>query len=1320
MSNVFESNGVQYKWIDADTFVNVNDPNDSYRVQGYNAPEESKIQYDEDGQLRFKRGQLFGEETTKAVEGISASGGYNIIEDLGHTDSYGRKRVRLKNHEGRDLTNTLYEAGAVNANQFTDAEGIKAQQHGRLSEELRGKRAYEDIITDNMFGNVDERKFNFKARALDETEYANSMAQVIAQQNGLDLNDPDDQREIFNRLYDANYDSRSAPFSAFEFRKADRTKEGVAYDQLGTAWDQGWNGMTTGLAGFAELMGVQLGSETLEAWGANRVQRAKDDMLEDPVLRNMDYRDVDSVWDGWQYLTNNMAMSAPYLVLLTGGAAATAATGGTALAPVAATLTYGSLAGTYAGQVWNDIEGPRGRLEASGAMAAGTAMALLDRLGMQGIIKPSQVLTTQGRAVLARELAKRNGISVVAAKDLVRDMSNDVIKEAVKGLGNFASGYVNKGTLGRAGARIIQGAGGEGLTEAAQEGLGYLASTGMSEGGWEQHFSTPELKELLAGSFIAGGSLGAGFASAGQAYGAGKNYAFQKSLERGDTQTLNEYQQIAQDVMTEGPLGNVNDIIAENKQNSEPTFRDKSKTQYLSEQGKIQRGGIWDKVKNLPKYAPEMWRAASTTAFRPEILRRSETARKLYALVGQPLGKIYAGRDVQSMEQKYRSDLINIINPKRVFARFGMSDRISNSNKISDMIRDYANGNMTPEVRKYEQQILETIAELDAFAAEDYAMKKGTYDREHANDKEKLEQSPKQLSQWWLKHQSWDWKKVRQYRDDWYNFMRKNTDYTQQELDALYNKISNQENATDFSLVEGAEWKPGSSKGRSDSISDKEGFEKFANTDILQNMINAANETSKYAAYTEYFGAGGRDLDYMLQKMQQEGLSEEEVSEIAYHVKNIIDAGTGNYNPIVNRKLNSIQQSVAFYSAIIGLPMSAISSFPEFGMVLYNNNNIRKAIETSIGEMTKGMGEILKQNTILRNVPHAHTDRQATQRLIEAGLFPDDATIATRLGLGETDVSKAWWQKQFFKIFGITGITQVQRAIAASTVSGFVGDRIKILAAKPDDADMNQEQLELFAQLTDLGIDVDGMVEMYKKYNDPQVFDTFFENNPTSDADYHFIDDQMQTATWYFTNERVQNPQAFNRPLFFQDPRFQLLVQFNGFISTFTANVVPKLWRNYVNTVKSPQMAYNTFALMATMMVLAGASQWLKDYIKFGGSTPYLNNAQLLQRSLQASGLLGTGERVLGAALPLYGGHRGPFDFLYGETVGSSPAVRNVSTLGTAATQLAKGNTESAFRHASKLTPALGVFTPYRNAITELLHGRMPTEETLYPNRDRR
>ena len=1334
------ADGLEYRWLDADSLDDGTDR--TLRLLGFNAAETNKI-IDRDGNLRFVQGQLGAKEQTEATARIAEAGGFNIIEETGELDAYGRRLARLKNSTGQDLTNALYQSGVVKENIYTDEAGVDAASRGRLQQQMTGKRLYEDIVNEEL-GDIQKLPVQFKGSVANEKEYLDSIVTVIANQKGLNLHDEDEYREAYNIALSGKYDKRSLPFNSIDFRYGDRTEEGVAYNQFTSAWNTGWDGMVTGLMGFAELAGVTLGSETLKQWGGDNVEIAKRDLLDAPILKNMDYRDVDGLFDGFQFLTNNMAMSAPYLITLTAGTLAAPFTlGGSAYA------AYGSMFATHAGNVWNQIEGPKGRKEAAGSMLAGFGMALLERVGMKGIMKPSQLLTSEGRKQVITELAKQRQISEAAAEALLQKEGKAVIKGAIEGIGNFASDNIKNNQIIK---EVLKGGtrGGiiEGATEALQEGTGYTAAAAMSEGGLGNNFDTNEFTNLLAQSAVAGASLGTSFGMAGQIVDAGDRYAMQQGLMLGRVDRLNEWEQIAREF---GPQGDIEENIIKDVREATQGKTGGISFADAASDGEKARGNWWHKAKNPTKFLPELYRAAANTAFRPEILRRSAAARKVRALVGQVWGNLYSGRDVQGQEGLLRSRLMEIVNPQRIFKRFGMTDRVTNSNRISAMIRRYmaVNGDKSKlqddkEVLDNYNAIEQTITELRDFQNATNYLTNETYVSQDRKRREK-ENNPLSLDpEGWLTTRQWDWKRVRDNRDAWFTWMRKNAVdekgrkvYTEQELNNLYNKISNNESAADFSIVEGAEFVPGLRKGSTQQLSQLPGFEQFANNDVIQNAIFNVNQTAKYKAYTDYFGAGGKYLSHFFNQMKEEGLTDDEIAEVAYHTKSIIDAGTGNYKSIENKKVLSFVRAGSFYATVVGLPLAAISSFPEFAMLLYQSrgrDDVKAAISSFTGELVGALKDVakMKVHPILANAPanggippRKEIYRKTTMDLIKAGLFPDDATVATRYGLGETDVSKAWWQKTFFKYSLITGVTQLQRAMASASVKGFVDTRVNILLARKEGDPMNQDQLEVYMQLQGLGMDVEGYLEVMTamrlpdtdsegrtfadRYNDESITDQ--ELAKIEGADYRgFVNDQLDTVRWYFVNDRIQNPQAYNRPLFFQDPHFQLFVQFNGFISTFTANVVPKLWNDYLKR-GSPKMKYNTFAMLVTMVGVAGASQWLKDYIKFGGSTPYLNDTQLVQRALMSSGILGTGERVLQAAAPLYASRdENIIERLFGETVGGAPTVRLAATAGKAIKEASEGDYEGVLRNVAKLTPGMAPVTPARNLFVDLMQGQAPTK----------
>lgn len=1473
-----DKQGNNYSWLDSDTIA---DNERSYRIKGYNARETSKVITDEDGKLRFIQGQLGGDEQTKTTKNIAEIGGFNNIKHTGEYDVYGRELIELVNDRGETLSNTLYEAGVVDVNEYTDEEGIKAAQYGAMRREAKDTNQYTDTVNDNItrkpiyYKDTAQMEEAFGPAPVNEAEYAQQVIGVIAQQQGLDLNNEADLRKATQILDNARYDPRSLPFEAISFRNPEATKEGLAKGQISASWNQGWKGMALGLMGSSELFGVLIGSDEMRKWGGVGVEIAKEELKEEPRLRSMDYRDIDSLWDGFEYFTNTIAMSAPYLTTLAAGTLLAAPTFG-----LSAYTAYATVGGSYAGQVWNDIDGPKGRKEAAFSLAAGVAMAVVDMLGFKGLISPSTILSKEGRNQLIKEYAKRQNITEAASEKIVREASQKQIKYMMEGLGNFAYDLARKGKLAPLmaktayGKAAVGGALKEGSTEAIQEGIGYLSSTALSEGEWADKFDEARFKNLLAQSFVAGSSLGAGFSTAGELFHQGNRQVIKGDLAAGRLNRLNDYQQIAAEfkptyadgsstapnengvevaygnpqiieankrassiinnnsINAEG-INKINVQRAENGQRSDIelengiafakdeianleikeaenqktlTSRDSSTeekrvaqessmriaetrkdkqliisklqkevddraagfvTQLTKEDKKrldkeiadyrvrnkdqdyIAPGSkvlevlskkkereaadkdytLWGKLKNFKKYTPKSYRAATTAFLRPELLRVSETLRKIASLLGTPLGAIFSGRNVSAFEASLFGSFMLLLKPKQIFQRFKMWDTLTASDEISQLIREYMAAKVDPTSQKskdyfngenyskYGLAIETTVRDLNLTMQkifdEEYKMMvlevgKGAAVR-RVND-------PADPS--WFNNGAFDWKKVRNDEAGWKSFManhgRKTNGekYTYTEINDLYNKISNQEEAVDFSLIEGNFWQPNSFKGLDNkALSEEPGFAKYANTNVVFNMTHLSRQYAKYIAYTTYFGAGGKDLDYMIGQLEGE-LEPEDIQDVVQGIKDVIDAGTGNFNPIKSRFLSYWQRKASFLATIIGLPISVISSFVEFGMILWNDPGfdvIKKGLGQAVDEMTSIFEEIQKKpvHPTLQNIPFEKPDSKAVYRLTKAGHFHDDAVAATRVGMGETDIAQAWWLKKFFKWSLISPLTLFQRIGASAQVGAFVSDRLRILAAIPNGYEMNQRQLEVYTQLRDLGMDVDTMVRLFIKYGEnSDYFDSLFQDDAGAmvDADKKFIDDQMDLVTYNFVDERVQNPGSFNRPLIFQDPHYQLLFQFNGYISTFTSTIIPKMWIDYSKN-GSPRMKYNTFALMVLMFALAGVSQWLKDYIKFGKTTPYLNGAQQIQRALMAAGLLGTGERVLQAAFPLYKSRdESVIDRLFGETLGGAPMVRNVAEAGKAVGHVLSGDNERALKSGLKITPGVSVLTPIRNIITDAIY----------------
>ena len=333
---------------------------------------------------------------------------------------------------------------------------------------------------------------------------------------------------------------------------------------------------------------------------------------------------------------------------------------------------------------------------------------------------------------------------------------------------------------------------------------------------------------------------------------------------------------------------------------------------------------------------------------------------------------------------------------------------------------------------------------------------------------------------------------------------------------------------------------------------------------------------SRYATNLEYFGAGGRNLDILFDELEAQGMSPEKVDEVAWYTKAIIDSASGNFNRIQSPRWAAVNKFATTWSIFAGLPLSALSSIPETVMITMglDNKEFTTALSSAGRELANSVIEYGQQavdaakaaGTIQPVPEYADIGPPETQKLLDkAGLLWTPTSAGTRIGVGEVNVVYSWWQDTFFKTIGLVHLTQGQRRASAAIATDFVANRLSELAQVPDIMNLNERQQRLYNDLTQVGMNVDQMLTIWQEFgtNDKLLDYTGDQRNIPEDVQ-KIVDQNMQDAVYNFVNQRVQTPGAANRPLFFQDPHFALLTQFNGFISTFTANVVPKLWNDYV------------------------------------------------------------------------------------------------------------------------------------------------------------
>lgn len=476
--------GTDYTFIDADTLKDKK--GNSFRIQGIDAPEVEKVI---NGQ--YQLGEAGGAASTDTLRRLANDRGFtNVVPVLDADgnplkDQFDRVIVDLKNEDGESFKSKILESGILQPGRYTSNEDRLTAELGQLrrdQDNLEGV-ATEDSDWDKARKTLEKamyeegaKSFGFKQTAVDEAKLASLKAAGVGHFYNTD--------NVQVRSYDRSIDNKSLnPFS--------------------DSWEQGWIGVKEASYGMLNLIGETTNSETLANIGEAGVERART-QIRDYGTTITDWKEIKDVSSAFDYITNNAALSLPYMAITVAGTAAAPVTGGASLAAPAS---------VYAGQTWNEMEGEK---NAGIAIASGITQAALDRLGLGFIFKKGIGSTKLLNQAINKLTAQ--GMTKEAAKQKVLGATRKEMAGFVGDVSTVAKSQLTAKQVFKDMAKrgLIAGAG-EAVTEGLQEATGYLSATLGSD----KVFDYNELNDRVLAGVIAGGALGKTFSVPGSIYNAG-------------------------------------------------------------------------------------------------------------------------------------------------------------------------------------------------------------------------------------------------------------------------------------------------------------------------------------------------------------------------------------------------------------------------------------------------------------------------------------------------------------------------------------------------------------------------------------------------------------------------------------------------------------------------------------------------------------------------------------------------------------------------------------------------------------------------------
>ena len=1248
--------GATFTFQDADTVLLDEPVGDvkGVRLRGVLAPETG-----------LKTGEVGGTMTTQQVIDLANKMGYtNLTYDENERDDTGTRFVGdLQDKHGRSFARALATSGILGVSDQHDTENLReSAEYGAY---LRTASDYEANDWDKAKAAIDEAM-------LEDQKYANQFKtqQLIA----------GDAR------YSELYDDASA---AFEYRDRD-TGTGKSLSPFSDAWDTGIIGVQESMWGVLDLLGETNQWDGVANIGKAGVERARS-RIADRGHFITDYKDVDGFWDAIEYVGNNAALSLPYMGITVAGTVAAPFTGGLSLTAPAA---------VYAGQTWNEMEGEK---NAAVAIGAGVAQAALDRLGIGLVFK--------GVGKAPRDLLKA-GVEKLVADGMTREAAQKTVMAATrKELAHFAGDAAKvaadqlkaKALFKSVASRLTTGAAGESATEALQETVAYAGATLGSDKDWDWN----ELNERQIQALVAGGTLGGAFSVPSAAYDAGAWADVAVRQAPADAKRLSLAGKFADEEKREhGRISSIQENNANTRArsvqagpNAHPSLEERSATHKQSKKDRT----FMDSVIDTLHSAPALWQGATRYIFQPDILEKSRSARIMADMFGGQLQRTFHGSNYENTKHHIASIYRNMVpNPSTFWKARGIRDLtglVSRKRIAEENVKMYAaiNAAIDPDTKEINMDAIPE--DMKPLVAD--LLKLGD---KMWSDQSKFNPELGYQKNYLLRYKSFDKKAIYKNKQEFASLLKKHFGFSEADAIELANRITESGEVNDFAdILDGAAaaGRPGHHKERTLNLSERAEFQQFMEQDLFTNVANAAKSAARFQAYQEFVGDNHSQINQLLSDMQAEGVPPEQVNKIAAQMTDYLAAESGNYKRATSpmgKRLESIQRSLMKWMTVAGLPLATISSFVELALTTkgLTKSEIMGPIRTQGEEIGKTMwdkfGEIAEYDKKLEGEePAAIKGKNVLDKL---GYLTWDvgsaSTTSTANKVGATEVSDIdnKFMEFYFRSIGLTQWTNYTRSIRAAFAGDFLKSKLELIANSDPNNKTNAVQ-EAEEHLRNYGLDVDTAVQNY------------LEGQPIDEA-------QLREFQFNWINDAVVLPQAANRPLIYQDPRFALFTQFQGFISAFTANQIPRMWGDYVKR-GTPAMKYNAFATMATMIMLGFASQYLKDLLKYGeyrkfgpDDHPYLNTSEYLQRGVRASGLLGTGERVLDQFFPIYEQRSdNAGEWLFNTTTGESPSLgfakRMIGGIGAGV----EGDVGKAAKELTRTVPYVGPINWLRDAAGE-------------------
>ena len=1266
--------------IDADTVI---DEQGSVRFENLSAPEVQHLR-----PTGMTQGESGGQFYADLYDELADEAGFDEVYRTGEQGYYGRDLGGKKHPEtDQKFSDKLFFEGLaspVNAEQQELYDmGVFARafpQEIGVEEDTvwsRARTKQEEFNKDRLGG--------FKVLALNEAQKAE---------------------------YDAFYGESYSPFISHDvqYRHEGRDIHNVANSNFKTGWLVGWGSIKESAAEGLSVLGDIIGSERLYAAGQENAAFVAYENAKLPHFVN-DISTIENMSDFGDWVAGITGVALPYMLGIIGTVAAGTVVAGTApvwgsAGGLAALFTGGAIASApwvwiYSGETYGHMKGDMDQKNAGIALASGSFMTLMDRLGLKGLLKASTGLKQDALEQVAKIYSTKKGVTLDVARKRVGAEVGKLKTDILADIGTIATLQMSKSVLAKNIAqRTSVGMAVESGTEFLQESSGFLLGHLGTHDDIRGEMDWDEYKRIAinatAGGLVLGGTIAGttstytnlqGFSKLKRDVGPvpqDKDYVG-GTLDENMNYFLNEPEpdfvgpeQVIlgpdgkparkQKPREEGESGAQSWANRDAQAEAEEAYKagakeDTSKT----------RGGtksLWQNIKEFPKRFTQKigsyWQERVFKDADPETKRLYAT---IASLAGMAKKSFMQSLDIGGMKrqlfQKYNFEIDEL--QARLNTLLGVGVRGRTSEEATAIFLEYLeakrnNEEMNPAHKALEEQ-LEQLR-LDLGGQIDGTL--GITDNFYKDITALLANEPGAkhgYKPFWFQDSAR--LKIAEVLKDKNGFIKKLMDanWTKEEAESFYDYLESGPMGYDKSQLRELGFKnfpSRSMKQSKDILTTIFGEDsKFLETDPFQRAKENFQEQTNYAIDRKYLGLDGIKLKKLL-LMLKDRMGDRWDNRIMTNFLDSVAASRGDYRRMSNKKIERTIGHITFFNTFSHLDLSMLASLPEAALVLMGATRDKRLMEL----FQLGVNDFARKNLIEAGHawsyinPKSGVTRQEYTRNL-ADFYRYGYGGSTHGAIGQVGIDDAVYKaskikefamKTFFMANLLKVYTDTTRVARLSLANDAIFGDLEIIAMFPRGSEGRSSGLfhDAFERLRDLNIDPDRLALKYDKVvrvaramlnegGDLSQTEQLYENILALDSvdpdGGDFIND-MDIARMTWVDNAIAHPEAMNRPIWYSNPYYRLFTQYNGFMSVFTAHILPRIWRSIKQG--DPTARYSTVAIGATMIMLAFLSQAMKDEWRYGGRPGWLNEKGFYQRGIASSGLLGTPERILGAISPIY------------------------------------------------------------------------------------